>query len=819
MEPKGLTSSEVEKITAAGEINKATKHRSKTISQIILENIFSVFNLVILAVILFLLYFYFRTGDQRLILDTIGAGTTALLNLILAIFQEIKAKLALDKVNLLLKKEVSVIRDSKTILIDQEKVVKGDTIAISRGDQVIVDGRVLFSNHLEIDESLLTGESVPIIKNQNSEVLSGSFCLSGNGFYEAEKVGDNSFAEGITGTAKKYKFGKTPLQKKIDLTVKVLFLISIILVLFEVLDYPQYLHEINIEFIRRISTIILSLIPQGLVLLASVSFAIGVYRISRIGAIVQKLNAIESFSNIQVVCMDKTGTLTKNKLSVQRIENLSGIEDSELELLLGTYAKFSSDKNATLNTLNKFSASENASVINEIPFSSENKMSMLQLNIRGKVRILVLGGFDIIINSIESNEKDKAIGVFKNEKLKVYRNLMLGEITDRDSLTGIELKNVKIEPLAIISISDEIRDDVLSAIELFQKNGVKFKILSGDAPEAVQAVVKEIGWDIDDSQLITGIQLDEVKNEDFYKCISERSIFARLRPEHKLRIIKELKAHKNYTAMIGDGVNDLPAIKEADMGIAMEEGSSITKEIADIVLLQNKFSLMPEIFDEGNKIVNSVLSVAKLFLTKNFIVIFMTLLSLAFSLDFPVTPRRIALLNVFAIGLPSFLITFRNTNVQKCTNFVSDLFSFVFISSVFITLIGYFGRFLFRKVFDIHDNQELQMIMVDLVIITSITNFLAIVLTKEEKGRRSGTRRIYLGYAFFLISIYLFLSFTSFHFVITDFLKEFYEIYYLQPKYVPMILLFGIISSVSLFILQKIRSKYIKKFSEFKLFS
>ncbi len=802
----GLTSAEVQQKTSNGESNRVTTHKSKTIGTIIIENVLSVFNLIILLVILFLFYFYIRTGDSRLILDTIGAATTALLNLLVAIYQEVKAKRALDSVNLLLKKKIKVIRDSVEVEIDQEDAVKGDTIVLGRGDQIIVDGKVLESNHLEIDESLLTGESHPVFKNDNDEVLSGSFCLSGNGYYLAEKVGDDSFAESITSTAKKYKFGKTPLQKKIDMIVKIMFVISIILVLAEVLQNQQFLREINIDFIRRLATIMLSLIPQGLILITSVSFALGVARISKLGAIIQKLNAIESFSNIQIVCMDKTGTLTQNKLTVRDIRNLSGLPEEELQMLMGTYAKFSSDKNATLKTLEKFSPYTNASLTDEMPFSSENKMSLLQLKIDDKERTFILGGYDVLIDKLDTADKNNTSGIFSQNKLGIYRNLLFGEVTGMNSLKD-GLKDKTIKPLSLISISDEIRNDVMQAITLFRNNGVKFKILSGDAPEAVQAVVKEIGWEIGDDQLITGTQLDKVSDQDFYDCITNKSIFARLRPDNKLRIIKAFREHKNYTAMIGDGVNDLPAIKEADMGIAMEEGSSITKEIADIVLLQNKFSLLPSIFDEGNKIINSVSAIAKLYLTKNLIVIFITVLSILFSLDFPITPRRISLLNIFAIGLPSFLIALRNTNVEKNLKFTRDLISFVFVSAVFITFTSYMGRLLFAKVYGINDKQELQMLMITLFIITTITNFLAIVLNRKDGGKKA-----YIMYAAILITVYLFLGFTSFHFIVTDILKDFYEIYYLQPKYIPLILVTGFVSSVCLFLLQKARLRFMNKY-------
>ena len=230
--------------------------------------------------------------------------------------------------------------------------------------------------------------------------------------------------------------------------------------------------------------------------------------------------------------------------------------------------------------------------------------------------------------------------------LKIYRNIFFGKIS---AVSFEALKNdsidLEIEPVCIVSITDQVRGDVMEAINLFHENDIDVKILSGDAAVAVQAVAKEIGWQINDDELISGNELDEVKEESLAAVIMQKKIFARLRPDHKLRIIKALKREKIYTAMIGDGVNDLPAIKESDMGIAMEEGSKITREVADIVLLKNKFSLLPKIFDEGNKIVNTVSSVAKLFLTKNFMVIYLTLLSVFLAWEFPLTPRRVSLIS------------------------------------------------------------------------------------------------------------------------------------------------------------------------------
>jgi len=818
LEIQGLTSAEVRERIAQGLQNKSAEARTKTINTIIIENIFSVFNIIIFSIIIFLLVFYVTSGDRRLLFDSIGTSMVAILNTLIAVIQEIRSKRALDKVNLLLKKEVTVVRDGVLATINPVEIVRDDVLVIERGDQVVVDGKILKANHLEIDESLLTGESEPIEKSQNDTVLSGSFCVSGNGYYTAEKVGAESYANDITKLAKRYKMNVSPLQSKLNYIVKMLFGIAVFLAALEIVRNPGGFSDM--DFVRRISTILLALVPQGLVLMASVTFALGIYRISKIGAIIQKLNAIESFANVKVVCTDKTGTLTQNKLAVKKITMLNDSYDMErVEKLLGTYAKLSSDKNATLRTLEPYTPMENAEAIDEIPFSSEYKRSFLQLTVNSeqlavnseqlavnseqlamsnKEMTLVLGGFDVLIE--KSLQKDKAQNSYEDAGLKVYRNVLFGKVKNK-SLAEIRknMDDVEIEPICIVSITDQVRNDVMEAINLFLKNDIEVKILSGDAAASVQAVAKEIGWDIKDDELITGSELEEIKDEQLASIIMQKKIFARLKPDHKLRIIKALKSEKIYTAMIGDGVNDLPAIKESDMGIAMEDGSKITKEVADIVLLKNKFSLLPAIFDEGNKIVNTVNSVAKLFLTKNAMVIYLTLLSLFFSLHFPLTPRRVSLINIFAIGLPSMIIALRNSNVKKALNFSKDLFSFVTISALIIVGAAYLGFHLTRRA-ELHTEEDIQMVMLSIMIFITVANFLTVTLRADEKNNV-----LYIIYAVGLVLLYYFFAEARINWTVFHDIKRFYEIYYLKPQNWDTVLLVSTGSAAVLIAAQAVR--------------
>jgi cation-transporting P-type ATPase E len=801
----GLTSEQVRERVAKGLRNVTSATRTKRVQEIIFENLFSIFNLIVLLVVVFLLFFYFRTRDDRLILDSIGVLTIALINTVLAIWQEVKAKRALDKVSLLLERKVTVIRDGEEVSIDQKEIVVDDLILIGRGDQVAVDGRVQVSNYLEIDESLLTGESVPIIKNVDDQILSGSFCLSGNGSYVAEKVGDACYANQITDLAKKFKHTLTPLQKKIDHIVETLMLISVGLVLLEFIFDPHA--DINdLNFIRRLSTIVISLLPQGLVLMASITFALGVYRISRIGAIIEKLNAIESFSNVQIVCMDKTGTLTQNKLAVNQLTLLDDrYNRAEAETLLGTYGKLSSDKNATLGTLAPFPANDACELLDEIPFSSEKKMSLIAARMDGRETSFVFGAFDLLLPRLAPEQRERAERLYEEGRLSVYRNVLFGRLASHVSLNDAreDAGKLLIEPICIVSITDQIRDDVMEAIRLFQSHDINLKILSGDAPEAIQAVVREIGWEIEDDQLITGQALDEIPDREFLNVVMEKVIFARLKPDHKLRIIETFKKEKIYTAMIGDGVNDLPAIKASDMGIAMEEGSKITKEVADIVLLKNRFALLPSIFDEGNKIVNTVNSIAKLFLTKNFLVIYLALLHIFFLFNFPLTPRRVSLINIFTIALPSFFIALKNNNTGKTLNFSQDLYSFVIVSALFMIGAGYIGEYVTTRYYGINE-ADLQMVWLSMIIITSVANFFAIALHKGETNVR-----IYLLYGIGILGIYTFLATSQIDFFLLNWLKLFYEINYLDSRYWSLVAFIGMASATLLFFAQKLREKII----------
>jgi cation-transporting ATPase E len=392
----------------------------------------------------------------------------------------------------------------------------------------------------------------------------------------------------------------------------------------------------------------------------------------------------------------------------------AGVTVEALERLLGTYARLASDKNATNRALEELPAEEGASLVSEIPFSSQRKMSMVTMSRLGRRETFVLGAYELLAERCVAG-KTPPPGFTEQHGLDVFRNLLFG--------LALEGDDWRVDPLGVVSLSDTVRPDVKDVLERFSANGIQFKILSGDSAVSILATCRDIGWTLPAGNLVTGAELEALSGAAFEDAVTRAVVFARLKPEHKVKIIAALRARGLHTAMIGDGVNDVPAIKQADLGIAMDEGAAITREVADIILRKNRFTLLPEVFEEGNRIVNTVGSVAKLFLTKNFLVIYLTLAASLFLLEFPLTPRRVSLFNVFAIGVPAMVIAFTNANSARVQRFFLELVSFVAVSALVTVTFGYLGLAAAH-------GESASMVMVSIMVVASVANFLIVVGAK-----------------------------------------------------------------------------------------
>ncbi|MEI7603868.1 MAG: HAD-IC family P-type ATPase [bacterium] len=799
----GLTDKQVEEKIALGEVNKVN-HKTKTLREVFITNLFSKFNIFFFAVIAVLIIFYIKTGEIKLMLDGWGIFSLVFVNTVIAIVQEIRAKKMLDKVELLINRDICVVRNSVKVNILPEKLVKGDVIFVERGDQIPADGFVVESTRLEIDESLLTGESEPMIKKNGDNLLSGSFVSSGNGYFTADKLGGDSYAGKITGMAKNFKYISSPLQNKILKIIQVLSITAVFLIIIKAVDNKS-IGILSVDGIRQYTTIIISLVPQGLVFLTTITYIVGIYRISQLGGIVQKINAIEAFSGINTVFMDKTGTLTQNKLSVTNLINLTDESIEDVKKLLGTYAKYSSYKNSTLNSLCVYDFEKNGEVIDELPFSSQTKQSAIKVNINGEIRIFLLGALDILSQRIDQKSKSR----INEDEIKLFRNLLFIEVfpSNLQNDLNVDIKQGEIKPICVISLLDTIREDSREALDLFEAKNIDVKILSGDSPYAIQAIASKVGWDISDDMLISGPELAEMDEHKFKQAVLHKKIFARLAPEQKKEIIGVFKKKKIFTAMIGDGVNDLPAIKSSDLGIAMEEGSQVTKEVADIILVKNKFSLLPQIFDEGNRIVNSVSMAAKLFLTKNLSVTIIILLTVLTTLPFLLTPRKVSFLNIFIITLPSFLISIYNKDISRRKKFIKDLFTAVSISAVFVVVFGYVAYYLSPDYYkNITEESRIGIFLCVIVYIT-VANYLSVVIPSHAGAKE---KILFSLYSASLMLILYVMTVVDLAKTPLFWFKELYEVPTLNKEYWIFITIMGLTGGGLLYLLQKLRRLLIK---------
>ncbi len=768
---QGLTEKEVQARKAKGLVNRAKLEHIKSVPQIIFENSFSIFNLINFAVITFLLVFYFTTNDERLVLDSLGIVTVTLANTLIAIVQEIRAARALAKMELLKNPFVTVVRDGQKIQIDKHDIVQDDVLFLEKGEQIVVDGKVIYANRLEIDESLVTGESISIAKSVGDELLSGSFCVFGNGYFRAEKVGAESYAIQITAQAKRYKFMVSPLQRNINLLFVWSFGITAMLVLVELLR-SLYLKNFTPDEVRKISTIAISLIPEGLVFFSSITFTIGIFRIAKIGAIIQKINAIDAFPTIEVVCMDKTGTLTQNKIAFAALSLFKGFSEKEVKRCLGAFSALSTEQNATIKALSIFAPPESIARLDEIPFSSDIKISAVKMRLDGTPRTFILGGFDVLQERLSKREEEEALELFTTHKLSGYRNLLFGEVRSElsEKLSAEQVDSFEITPIAIVSLKDEARTDAIEVLKLFEQNKIDVKIISGDSGDSVLQTLREIGWHASPDMMMTGNELDKLSKEQLPDLISQKSIFIRTKPEHKLTIIQTLKGLKKEVAMIGDGVNDLLAIKEASLGIAMEEGSAITKEAADVVLLKNRFSLLPKMFDEGSKIINTVRYVSNLFITKNVVVIVLSMLPWFFEVLYPLTPRKSGLMSILGIAFPAYFIALVNLNTSPVRDFFKQLREFVALSTVMMLSQTFAAYFVGRYVFEFPESILVEL-MTGALVIASILNFLCAVYFDDARNQK-----LYLLFGLGLIIVYVFFATISPEFFITKVITTFYEI-------------------------------------------
>lgn len=663
-ELQGLTSAEVKERVDKGMSNDFKARVGRSYLDIVKDNVFNLFNIVLFTLLLIVLL----AQDYATVFFS---GFSVFTNSILGMVQEIQAKRKLDRMAELAAQEVKVIRDGKQTTLEKEKVVVDDLIVIEPGDQFPVDGVVVRSDSLEVDESQLTGESDAVLKSEDDELHSGSFCIAGTGIMKATKVGKNSSINKLSTIAKSYKRNLTPTQKKlsaiVEISVIMMFIMAPMLLVagFELGEEP-------IDIVRNTVVFVTSLVPQGLVLVAILSLTIGAVKISLKKTLIQRVNAVESLANVTVLCFDKTGTLTQNKLEVTEIQTLKDIETEKVVKLMHQYIGNLSHKNRTAGAISTYierNYPDNDIPIKqeEIPFNSARKWGA----IRFEDQMLVMGAPERILSD---DEILKTVEDFSNKGMRV----LAFATTDRD----VAVDNVidKCEPLAIIVMSDQIRDDIQATLDDFRQLNVKLKVISGDNVRTVRSIAKQSGMDT--SIAYTGDELKEMGDSEFASAVREAHVFARIEPETKQRIVDTLRQHNEYVAMVGDGVNDVPALKAANLAIVMNDGTQISKDVADIVLLNNAMSTLPLAFREGRETTQTIFGTTKIFLTKNVYNILLFIFVGFMALPFAITPVQISWAAFGTVNMPATFIAFGIIRPKFIEKFRRDVLDYVLIAGV-----------------------------------------------------------------------------------------------------------------------------------------
>ena len=631
------------KYLTSEEVTKAKKNISeikpyKTTKEIIFSNIFTFFNamnLVLAAFIATTLRF-----ENMLFLGVITINTA------IGIFQEVRSKNALERLSLLGRSKYRVNRDNEIKNIDSEEIVLGEYLHLNLGDQVPVDAEII-EGSIEVDESLLTGESDNIFKTTSDKVMSGSNVVSGSCLVLAVAVGEDSYINKLAKSTKEFKKYPSKLRDYMD---KILKVISILLVPVAIMLYIRgaSLGRGYVEIVLRSAGALVGMIPEGLILLVSVSLAVAAMKLAKKKVLVQELYCVETLARVDVLCFDKTGTITTGNMNVVEI-------DDEVAEKLSSYLAYFDDENATSRALKNHLTCKKQWDVEELgAFSSKNKYSFIKLQNGGTY---FFGAYEFLGFSSEMDE------YYENLKKGGYRILSLAYT---EGSTNIPT-NMKL--VGHVVLSDEIKENTNETFKYFESQGVEVKIISGDNHIAVYGVAKKAGFKED----AKAIDMTKVTDAEFEKTVLENDIFGRVTPEQKQKMVAVLQKAGKTVAMSGDGVNDVLALKKADISFAMNGATSAAKSVSNIVFLTDDFGVFYDILMEGRRVINNIQKVASLFLTKTFFSIVFSILSVIFALEFAFIPIQFTIISAITIGIPSFFLTFEANKEKVSNNFMKDI--------------------------------------------------------------------------------------------------------------------------------------------------
>ena len=636
----GLTSREAEARRSRGEGNERVTASSRSYARILRTNVFNLYNVILFVI-----------GGTLLVLgrysDAVISAGLGVLNAVISAAQEMRAKRQLDQLQLLERSPVVVVRDGHDIEVPPEDVVRGDVVRVRPGDQVVVDGPVL-DGAVQVAESLLTGEADAQLRTVGEELLSGSRCVGGAGLQLARDVGAASYASRVTAEARRLSTDTTPLQLRIAFCVRLVMVLVILMTGAILLE--AVLEGFSLQRVVQITAVLSGLVPYGLFLLIVLAYTAGAVTSSRHGALVQRVNAVESVSNVDVVCTDKTGTLTTGRLGVAEVVPVGEHDAEAVATALGTMARSTRRANLTSTALAADLPGEAVPMVEEVGFGPALRWSAM----RTGAATWVLGAPEALAGSLRGPDLTAAVAARAAQGLRVLVFARAADPTaalrDQDGRPVLPV----LEPLALVALADELRPDVPQTIDRFREEGIALKILSGDDPDTVAALAARVG--LEDAVPINAADLDRLTDLELDAVVARTAVFGRVTPEQKERIILSLRRQGHYVAMVGDGVNDVRALKAAHVGVAMRSGSAVTRDVADIVLVEDSLAALLPTRREGRRIISGITTCAQIFLTRvatqALIIVTVTMLGMGF----PYSPAQTGL-TLFTVGLPTLFLT------------------------------------------------------------------------------------------------------------------------------------------------------------------
>ncbi|MGO9320100.1 MAG: HAD-IC family P-type ATPase [Solirubrobacteraceae bacterium] len=606
---------------------------SRSYASIVRANVLTVFNAILAGFGALTLAF----GDWR---DALFLGVIVA-NSGIGITQEVRAKRALDQLSLLVAPRARVSRDGTVRTVAVEEVVVGDVALLEPGDQVTADGQVLAATELRLDESILTGESEPVSRAVADGIRSGAFVVEGTGTYRVSAVGADSFAERVTGQARSFRHPRSPLERAVNRLLYVL--VALVVGLGALLAYSLHHRHVHLHVAVATSTAgVVSMIPEGLMVLVSLTYAAAAVRMSRRGVLAQQLNAIESLASVDTICIDKTGTLTDAALRVVEVLPAPGIAEDHVRVTLGELAASATARNITLQAIADAFPAAAQPVLGEVPFSSRRRWSAVSLA-SGCFYLGAPGRLPLGALAAASEERER-----EGRRVLVLARGQ-GPLPDR---SGEQLP-ADLEPLGVIVLAEELRPNVRETIAFLKDEGVEIKVLSGDSPQTVAAIARDVGIEIGGVSEGDAIPDDPAARRVHAAAMT---VVGRISPEGKQAIVEALREEGRYVAMVGDGVNDVPALKSAHLAIAQGSGTQMARSVADLVLIAGDFASVPALVSEGRRALRNLQRVSRLYITKSAFAAFLIVTIGIGSDAYPLLPRHLTLAASLTIGIPTFFL-------------------------------------------------------------------------------------------------------------------------------------------------------------------